>query len=68
MDRITKNDLQDLEKQIAKKYGYLKYKVSHRYNYEGVDEFDEMGRCLRTYRTALTKRQAYFCLLDLLNG
>jgi len=68
MDRITKKDLYELERALTEKYGYLKYKVGFRYNYTAIDIYKKDGGCLDTYRTGMTKRETYYCMLDLLNG
>ena len=67
-DRISKNDLAVVVELLCKKYGYRKYITQGRYGYTGVDECNKEGGILRTYRTGLTKREAYLCLTDLLNG
>lgn len=66
--RITNKDIQALEKLVLDKYGYQKYKAQARYNYIGIDEFTPEGGCVRTYRSGLTKKEAYYCLYDILEG
>jgi hypothetical protein len=68
MNRITKKDLEYAEKDIIKKYGYKKYVAAGRYGYIGIDEYDAAGNCVRTYRTGLTKKEAYNCLCDPIYG
>jgi hypothetical protein len=66
--RTTKKDLLMVQKMIFDKYGYQKFRCQGRYGYIGIDEFDEKGGCLRTYKTGLTKKQAYETLYDLWRG
>ena len=66
--RITRKDISEVEAQLSNKNGYRKYRAEGRYGYIGIDEYSSDNRCLRTYRTGLTKKEAYYCLLDLLNG
>ncbi len=68
MERVSKKDLKNMEDRLEKKYGFRKYQTQGRYGYTGIDEYDEKGGCLRTHRTGLTKKEAYFCLYDLLCG
>jgi len=68
MERITQKDIQFLEEEIKSKYGYAKYQAQGRYGYIGIDEFNAEGGCARTYRSGLTKKEAYYCLSDLLEG
>lgn len=35
---------------------YRRYVSSHRYDYWGVDEFDQDGGCIRTVATGLTRK------------
>jgi predicted metalloprotease with PDZ domain len=68
MERITKKNIAAVENDLEIKYGFRKYQTQGRYGYIGIDEYNKNGACLRTYRTGLTKKQAYHCLFDLFNG
>ena len=62
---IKMEDVRQAERVIIAKFGYSKFKAQARYGYIGIDVFNENGDCLRTHRTGLTKKEAYYCLCDL---
>ena len=67
-DRITIEDLKHQEELIKELIGFKMFECDGRYHYIAIDEYNADGICIHTYRSGLTKRQAYNCLKDILNG
>ena len=67
-NRITQSDVDNAQAVLTKALGYEKYKAQGRYGYIGIDVYDKEGICLKTYKTGLTKREAWECLNDIATG
>lgn len=60
------DDIDEIEKQQINKYGFVRWKIGHRYGYTAIDEMNKKGGCLRTHRSGMTHGRAIETIYDLL--
>ena len=68
MERITKDHIGWQENHQENVFGYVKYKISGRYGYQGIDEHNKEGGIVGTYSTGHTKREAYTIVAAIIEG
>lgn len=63
--RITKKDLENMEKQLNLLLKNISVKVCYRYNYVAIDLYSKNNNCIDTLITGLTKKETYDYLSSL---
>jgi len=58
----------DIENFQIRKYGFVRWKIDHRYGYVAIDEMNETGECMRNHRAGLTHNQALQTINDLMTN
>ena len=66
--RYTKKDILAVQKILNDLIGYNRFQWSSRYNYQAIDEYDKNGKCIRVYKTGMTKSQVFETYHDILTG
>jgi TATA-binding protein-associated factor Taf7 len=60
--RISKNDLEAMEKRVNQLLNSIKLKVAYRYSYAAIDVLDDDGKVRDTLIAGLTKSEAFSIL------
>ena len=66
--RYSKKELKEIESRLNNLIGYDRFRFGHRYNYYAIDEYNENGACLRTYRSGLRMSEVVETYQDILKG
>jgi len=55
--KVLMKDVKIGEKRLNDLIGYERFRFNHRYNYFAIDEYNQKGKCERTYRSGLKLRE-----------
>jgi len=63
--RVTKKDLERIEKNVNLLLSNIELRVAYRYNYVAIDVYKKDGSVLDTLEAGLTKNEAYRILASI---
>lgn len=66
--RITKEMRQNQDDQQIEKWEFIKYHLTHRYDYYAIDEYRQDGKMKDTYKTKLSLKEGFNLVEALLHA